>query len=167
MHGKSALDYELTGWHVLLSLVAFFGAMLLVNGIFVYYALGTFGGGDTSDPYRKGLHYNDTLAEAAAQDERGWHTELSYDRSAGQLSLLLRDKEGRALRGLAVVSTIERPATDKDDMALKLVESEPGVYSGKARFASGQWLVAATVEDPAARSAPYRLKQRLFIPETP
>ena len=167
MHGKCAPGYELTGWHVLLSLVAFFGVMLLANGIFVFYALGTFGGGDTSDPYRKGLHYNDTLAEAAAQDARGWRTELSYDRRMGQLSLLLHDKEGQVLRGLAVASTLERPATDREDMVLMLVESAPGVYSGRTRLATGQWLVTATVEDPAVPGAPYRLKQRLFIPETP
>lgn len=166
MHGKSTLGYELTGGHVLLSLVAFFGVMLLANGIFVYYAITTFGGGDTSDPYRKGLHYNDTLAEATAQDARGWRIELSYNRGAGQLSLLLHDKERRALRGLAVASTLGRPATDKEDMALKLVEGDPGVYSGSVRLADGQWLFTATVEDPAAPSTPYRLKQRLFIPET-
>jgi nitrogen fixation protein FixH len=79
----------------------------------------------------------------------------------------LRDKEGRALRGLAVASMLGRPATDKEDMELKLVEAEPGVYSGRARLANGQWLVTATVEYPAAPGAPYRLKQRLFIPEKP
>jgi nitrogen fixation protein FixH len=167
MHGKSAMDHELNGWHVLAGLVAFFGVMLIANGIFIYYALATFGGGDTSDPYRKGLHYNDTLAEAAAQDARGWRIALSYDRGAGQLSLLLRDKAGRALSGLAVASKLGRPATDKEDMTLKLVEGEPGVYSGSARLAGGQWLITATVEDPAWLGTPYRLKQRLFISETP
>ena len=34
--------------------------------------LATFSGGDTSDPYRKGLHYNETLAAAERQAERGW-----------------------------------------------------------------------------------------------
>jgi nitrogen fixation protein FixH len=167
MHGKSTQGNELKGRHVLLGLVAFFGVMLIANGIFLYYALATFGGGDTSDPYRKGLHYNDTLAEAAEQDTRGWRIALSYDRGTGQLSLFLRDKAGRALRGLAVASTLGRPATDKEDTALKLIESEPGVYSGRARLADGQWLVTATVEDPAAPGAPYRLKQRLFISATP
>ena len=167
MQCKSPLGHELTGWHVLLGLVAFFGVMLLANGIFVYYALATFGGGDNSDPYRKGLHYNDTLAEAAAQDARGWHIELSYDRGAGQLTLRLRDKVGRALRGLAIASTLGRPASDKEDMALKLVESEPGVYSGNAPLGSGQWVVTATIEDPAVPDAPCRLKQRLLISETP
>jgi nitrogen fixation protein FixH len=167
MHGKSAQGNELKGRHVLLALVSFFGVMLIANGIFLYYALATFGGGDTSDPYRKGLHYNDTIAEAAEQDARGWRIELSYDRGGGQLSLLLRDKQGRALRGLAVASTLGRPATDKEDMALKLVEGEPGVYSGRTRLADGQWLVTATVEDPLAPGAPYRLKQRLFISQTP
>ena len=71
------------GRHVLLGFIAFFGVIFLVNGIFVYYALGTFGGGDTSDPYRKGLHYNDTLAEAARQADQGWKEELVYGAETG------------------------------------------------------------------------------------
>ena len=69
---KGWLAKGIEGRHVLIGLVAFFGVMLVANGIFVYYALETFAGGDTSDPYRKGMHYNETLAEAARQDERGW-----------------------------------------------------------------------------------------------
>jgi len=59
------------GRHVLMALIGFFGVMFLVNGIFVYFAVATFSGGDTSDPYRKGLHYNETLQAADRQAERG------------------------------------------------------------------------------------------------
>ena len=82
------------GRHVLLGLVAFFGLIFLVNGVFIYYALSTFGGGDTSDPYRKGLHYNDTLAEAAREAEQGWDAKLIYGAS-GRLALTLtRNRRG-------------------------------------------------------------------------
>ena len=49
------------------ALIAFFGIMLIANGIFVYFAVATFSGGDTSNAYRKGLNYNDTLAAAELQ----------------------------------------------------------------------------------------------------
>lgn len=58
------------GRHVLLGLVAFFGVMFVVNAIFVYFAVATFSGGDTSNPYQKGLHY-DQMLEA---DECGLDT---------------------------------------------------------------------------------------------
>ena len=56
------LTKELKGRHVLMVLCGFFVVMFVVNGIFVYFALATFSGGDTSNPYRKGLHYNEMLA---------------------------------------------------------------------------------------------------------
>ena len=62
---------ELKGRHVLMVLCGFFGVMFIVNGFFVYFALSTFSGGDTSDPYRKGLHYNEMLAADERQAERG------------------------------------------------------------------------------------------------
>ena len=41
----------LKGRHVLMSLIGFFGLMLIANGLFVYFALSTFTGSD-SIPYR-------------------------------------------------------------------------------------------------------------------
>ena len=77
----------LRGRHVLLGLVGFFGLIFLVNGIFAYYAIATFGGGDTSDPYRKGLNYNETVAEAARDAELGWKAQLTYGTASGSLML--------------------------------------------------------------------------------
>ena len=64
------------GRHVLMGLIAFFGVMLCANGIFLYLAMTTFAGGDTADPYRKGLNYNETLVAAERQAERGWRTDM-------------------------------------------------------------------------------------------
>ena len=44
---------RIEGRHVLLALLGFFGFMLLANGIFLYYAVGTFNGFETTDAYRK------------------------------------------------------------------------------------------------------------------
>ena len=79
MSGTAWFANEIRGRHVLIGMIAFFGLIFLANGIFLYYALTTFGGGDTGSPYRSGLHYNETLAEAARAAERGWKAELTYD----------------------------------------------------------------------------------------
>ena len=50
--------------------IAFFGVMVLVNAIFLYLAVSTFSGGDASNAYRKGLHYNETVEAAKRQAER-------------------------------------------------------------------------------------------------
>jgi len=168
MSDDSWFPNGLRGRHVLMGFIAFFGVIFLVNGIFLYYALATFGGGDTSDPYRKGLHYNTTLAEAERQDAQGWRAALAYDQDAQRLSLTVRDSLGHEITGLVVDGTLGRPATDKEDIAVKFGEMLPGVYTAALQLAPGQWVVTAAADDPAAPGGtPYRLRQRLFVPATP
>jgi nitrogen fixation protein FixH len=165
------LEGGLKGRHVLAALSAFFGVMFVVNGIFVYYALHTFAGGDTSDPYRKGMHYNETLAEAARQDERGWKAELVYDANidkTGALALSLTDKDGQPVSGLHLGATLSRPATDQQDFGIRLAEAGAGTYRTELRLAPGQWVVQLQSQDLARTGDPvYRLKQRIFVAETP
>jgi len=158
----------LRGRHVLLGLVAFFGLIFLVNGIFIYYALNTFGGGDTSDPYRKGLNYNETVAEAARDAELGWQAQLTYETASGRLMLSLIDRDGHAVSGLHFSGTIGRPATDREDLSANFNEAESGNYAAMVRLAPGQWVVQLQSNELSRAGDPtYRLKRRLLVPETP
>jgi nitrogen fixation protein FixH len=158
----------LRGRHVLFGLVAFFGLIFLVNGVFVYYALSTFGGGDKSDPYRKGLHYNDTLAEAAREAERAWRAELAYDVKADRLALKLRDKSGEPVAGLHLGANVGRAATDKEDRVTTFHEIEGGSYVAEMTLAPGQWVVQLYSSELTREGDPtYRLKQRVFVQEPP
>jgi nitrogen fixation protein FixH len=156
------------GRHVLLALFGFFGAILIVNGIFLYYALATFGGGDTSSPYQKGLRYNQTIAEAAKLAERGWSSGLVYDRSAGRISLQLRDRQDQPVRGLKLGGSVGRPATDRQDVRFAFNEAEPGIYVAELDLAPGQWVMQLQSGEVARGGIPaYRLKQRLFVDAAP
>jgi nitrogen fixation protein FixH len=160
--------WTINGRHVLLALFAFFGVMFAVNGVFIYYAVATFGGGDTSSAYQKGLHYNDTLAEAAKQAKRGWAGTLSYDKGAGRIAVELRDRQDQPVRGLGIGGSVGRPATDRQDVRVELEEHEPGTYTAKLDLAPGQWVVQLRSEDVSPAGDPtYRLKQRLFVDASP
>ena len=91
------------GRHVLMGLIAFFGVMLLANGIFVYFAVATFSGGDTSNAYRKGLNYNDTLAAAELQ------TRLAGAESVLEFYDCGEDPRFSSLAGLPGVTVLYRP----------------------------------------------------------
>jgi nitrogen fixation protein FixH len=157
----------LTGRHVLLSLLAFFGVMLIANGLFVYFALSTFTGSD-SDPYRRGLHYNDTLAAAERQTDKGWQSALSYDAAKGRLLLGLTDDKSRPVRGLQIKAVVGRPVTDKEDRTLELQEQASGVYAADIDLPSGQWVIsAATPDEPRSGVPAYQFKQRLSVGVTP
>ena len=164
--GRFAKGIE--GRHVLMGLIGFFGVMFLVNGIFVYFAVATFSGGDTSDPYRKGLHYNETLEAQERQAERGWQTEVDYDDKAGRLLLSFLDKTAEPVTGLRVDATLSRPATDREDRAVDLAEVSQGIYAADIELAPGLWVISiASSEGGAAHDNVYRFKRRLFVADKP
>jgi nitrogen fixation protein FixH len=168
MSATTWLADGLKGRHVLLALAAFFGVMFVVNGIFVYYALTTFGGGETTDPYRKGLNYNETLAEAARQDQQGWTAQVIYGADKARLVLNLSDGDGRSVSGLHFKGFVSRPATDREDISVTFKEDPGGTYTTDVKLAPGQWVIELGSEELSRDGAPsYRLKQRLFVPETP
>lgn len=156
------------GRHVLLGLIAFFGVMLLANAIFLYLAVTTHSGGDTSNAYQKGLHYNATLKAAKLQSERGWRTELDYENRTGRLTLKVLDRSAAPITGLHVAASLERPATDRNDHKVALKELGEGVYAATIDLTPGAWVVAI-VSRPGGkgRGSNYRLKQRLMVGETP
>ncbi len=157
----------IAGRHVLMGLVVFFGVMLIANGLFVYFALSTFTGSD-SDPYRRGLHYNDTLAAAERQTDKGWQSALSYDAAKRRLLLGLTDGKSRPVTGLQIKAVVGRPVTDKEDRALDLQEQASGVYTAEVELSPGQWVIsAATPDEPESGEPAYQLKQRLSVGVTP
>src|SRR5690606_15078373 len=60
------------GWWYPWLFVAALGLVVAVNGVLISYAVGSFSGLDTAQPYERGLDYNATLAAARAQEEMGW-----------------------------------------------------------------------------------------------
>jgi nitrogen fixation protein FixH len=153
------------GRHVLAALVAFFGVMMLVNAIFVYFAVATFSGGDTSKPYQKGLDYNQTIYADAAQTEHGWKAELDY--RADTLTIRFVDRTGAPVTSLDVAVELTRPTTDKDDRRLILKEVSEGRYSAAIALPEGLWVVSATSGPKDEGGGAYRLKRRLYVAGTP
>ncbi len=156
------------GRHVLFALIAFFGVMFVVNAVFVYFAVTTFSGGDTSNPYQKGLHYNETLKADARQAERGWKTEAAYDGRTGRLTLSFIDKTAAPVTGLHIAALLGRPATDKEDRRLDLTEISQGVYAATVDLSPGFWILSLASRGSGEDGAGvYRLKRRLFVAERP
>ena len=159
---------EIRGRHVLIGLIAFFGLVFLANGVFVYYALTTFGGGEKGSPYRSGLRYNETLAEAARAAERGFEGRVSYDPKTTILALALRDRNGEPVSGLHLAATVGRPTTDREDLSATFREIRGGDYVAELTLAPGQWVVELRSNELSREGdATYRLKQRVFVPEGP
>lgn len=153
---------RLTGRHVLAILVAFFGVVFAVNGVFLTLALSTHTGLVANEPYVKGLHYNDRIAAEVAQEQLGWIVDVGQLSSEGRISVSVTSAAG-PVRGLKAVAALGRPSTANDDRKLVLGEGAPGTYGATtAKLAAGAWLLDVELRrDPG--SDVYRLRRRLWL----
>jgi len=139
--GQSEAKWKFTGWHMLGLMGVFFAKVFIANGIFLYFAITTFSGIETSDAYRKGLDYNARLAEARKIDAQNWTMKMRVEN--GTLLVSIRDGEGRPLSGLSLTGRAGRPATAKFDTSFGLKETESGLYEAdQALPGVGRWVVA-------------------------
>lgn len=130
----------ITGRHVLIGVVAFFGVIFAANGAFLYSALSTYTGVVSDEPYRKGLHYNARIQADKVQHALGWTSDITLAKGGDGIDIVLRDRAGNPVSGLALEGRIGRPATQAMDIALALQEGQPGHYRAKfAALAEGAW----------------------------
>jgi len=155
---------ELKGRHVLMMLIAFFGVVFSVNGVFLAQALQTYTGVVSAEPYVKGLKYNERIEAGERQARLGWQETLSIGLEGG-IALAIADDGGRPVRGLKFTGSIGRPSTSSRDRAVALVETDPGRYVARtAALDEGTWVVAfeATSSDHGADPV-YRLRRRIWL----
>lgn len=138
-----ALPKRLTGRHVLLILVAFFGIIIAVNVTMAKLAISTLSGTEVDSAYTESLAYEKEIATARDQDARKWKVDAHIDRAAGGAAVLrveARDKAGQPLTGLKFEGRFERPTDKRADLAVTLEEVGIGVYRGRLdKIAAGQW----------------------------
>jgi nitrogen fixation protein FixH len=156
----------LRGGHVLLIFIAFFATIFLVNGIMVYDALSTFGGLETPDAYRKGLAYNQRIAEGLAQAQRGWRDKLAYVPETQRVRIDLNDPAGAGVPDLVIAGEIGRPVTDRFDRKLEFTQTGPGTYEAEAAgLDAGWWTIDIEARKGAGAAAEkvYEARERLWI----
>lgn len=135
-------EKKLTGLHVLLILLGFFGVIFAVNGYFIYMANKT-NSGEIGHAYIEGLKFNETLDARAKQSALGWSMELGFQRGAGGDALFvatLKDRDGKPVTGAIMNGKVARLVESKDDKTLSFKEVEPGKYSAHLdALEPGKW----------------------------
>jgi nitrogen fixation protein FixH len=134
--------YELTGRHVLLWLVGFFGLVFVVNAVLVRAATSTFGGLETPSSYKAGLMFGSEIARAERQQALRWQVDgkLKRDRKGEAVfDISVRDAQGAPVSGLSADATLAHPADARLDRIIHLVKSGAGAFHGEAQAHSGQW----------------------------
>jgi nitrogen fixation protein FixH len=156
---------KVTGWTVLVYLVAFFAVVAVVNAVMIGAALSTFAGLETDSPYEKGLAFEREMAAAQAQDALHWQVEGNVARSQrGETiaEISARDASGRPLTGVALTAALVHPADERLDHSFSVHEDAPGHFRGTTDVANGQWDLV--IEISRADRRLFRSKNRITLP---
>jgi nitrogen fixation protein FixH len=149
---------RLTGPKVLAIIVGFFAVVMSVNFLMAYLAIHTFSGMQTENPYETGLAFNRAIADAEAQDARGWSVAVTVDRTATGVVTLkasLLDAAKAPLSGYGVNAVLRSPIDAKRDHPVLLTDDGKGAYHGDTIAEAGQWdleIIASLKEKPLFRS---------------
>lgn len=155
------------GWWYPWIFVAGMGVVILVNVVLAYFAVSTWSGLETNNYYRRGVQYNEAIADAKLQRERGWKSALvvspkPVDGRAFDVGVTFRDKAGLPLDGLDVRVRAERPTSSGHDQEVTLTDVGGGVYSGRVELAlPGQWTMRVIAQRDAQL---YQTVERIQVP---
>ena len=141
VRSKNQGGFRITGWHVLGALLAFFGAVMVVNVAMVWAALSTFGGAESRSSYKAGLEFAREMERAGEQSALAWSVDASVTGTTGarQLTVEARDQTGEPVAGLDAHAAFAHLADSRRDRAAELVETTPGRYVGAIDLPDGVW----------------------------
>lgn len=160
LDGAKREDFRVKGWHVAVWVVAFFTVVIGVDTTFTVLALRSHPGEVSVTPYEDGLMYNRRLDQLAAQARLGWRA--SAVAGPQVVTFEVRDREGRAVRELAMNGKLERPATEAGRLTARFQEVAPGRYVAPTGPISGTWDL--TVEARSPEGAVFTAERRLTWP---
>jgi nitrogen fixation protein FixH len=156
----------LTGRHVLALFGSFFLVIFVANGALVYFALHTLHGSELENPYDASQAYNGEIAQARAQDQRGWTADVTA-RAEGQgerIMVEFRNRDGAPIPGLAVTARLAHPFDAALDRIAALVP-DGADYEGIATpVRPGRWMLV--IEASRGSERMFRSENELVVADT-
>lgn len=141
-----------------------FAIVIAVNGALVYFAQSSFSGLETEHAYERGLHYNQALEAAAAQEALGWRGEITLVKALNdqyELAVHVADRQAMPIDGLEVEAYLRRPANGGLDQSVPLHRQGGGRYAAEIALpALGQWDVRIVARDGVTS---WQESERLFV----
>ncbi|WP_448664794.1 FixH family protein [Sphingomonas sp. CJ20] len=124
--------FRFTGWHMLATMIAFFGVIIAVNVTMATLATRTFGGVVVENSYVASQEFNGWLKEARAQERLGWKARAS---TADRHAVI----DAGALTGATVTATARHPLGRLPNVDLRFTETAPGHYVAQSPLPAGRW----------------------------
>jgi nitrogen fixation protein FixH len=144
--------------------VAFFGVVLLANAAMIWIAFATWTGLETDNAYQKGLAYNRTLEQAAAQAALGWEVDHELAQKGERtlaLELALEGRHGDLIEDALVSAAFVRPTHEGHDRVVTIPHRYGGEYAAEVELPlAGQWELHLTI---AAAGEVWRETRRVYL----
>lgn len=141
--------------------VAAFAVVIAVNGIMIWFAVGSFSGLYADSAREQGLHYNEVVIEQKARDALGWKVDAAWDAGNRRLDVALRHADGSALSGASIEAALVRPVEKRAPLPVAMGELGDGQFAGYVSLpARGNWDLEIEV---AADGHRYGFTRRMFL----
>lgn len=127
-----------------------FLVVVAVNAIMITLAVRSFTGVTTTEPYTKGLRFNEQIREAETYERLGWQVGVRFRPTAarrGTIEVELAARDGTPIDDAALTAEFSRPVEKGRDFTLALRAIGGGRYAGSVEFpAAGVWDVKYRIE---------------------
>lgn len=164
---SSGKPFEITGKQVLFAIIAFFGVIIATNMVFVGMAVKSFPGEQVEKSYYQGLNYNDSLAEKARQEAKGWHLLLLETPTVeGQafIDVKLVDRSGAPIYNALVEGALSRPTTELGRQEVSFYSLRDGVYRTEPdALGAGAWDLELRVQEKTDGPVELSANARIFV----
>lgn len=130
------MQRELTGRHVLLIALAFFGVIIAVNGVMAWQAVATFPGIEVRNGYVASQSFE---AERQAQVRLGWSAETRLD--DGLLRVAFTDAGGKPVDVAAVEGVFGRATEAAEDQTPAFARVGQSAFEAPVDAGRGQWVL--------------------------
>lgn len=130
-----------TGWHMLATMVAFFGVIMAVNFTMARVAVSSFGGVVVDNSYVASQEFNDWLDQAEAQAELGWEVTSQW-REDGRVVVTAANVPEPA----EVTAMARHPLGRMPDVSLAFERMEDGSYLSAEALPEGRWTLRLNLQ---------------------
>ena len=128
---------SLTGWHMLMMFVAFFGVVFAVNIFMTVMAVRSWTGLVVEDSYVASQTFNADAASLKKAEALSVSHRLHYEN--GKLHLSLQGADGKAIAADSVQISIGRPVGEHEDQKLVAVKTVDGQFEAITKLGAGVW----------------------------
>ena len=152
---------KLTGKHVLLSLIGFFGVIFAVNGAFIYYAAKSWTGLDIDNSFVHGLSFEEDIQEA-----HEWKVEIDpkdLGNDVVRLNVIIERIDGKSGTPYSMDAEVRRPVVANYDQDIQLTRTAARHYVGDVQVAGrGVWQIRVRGRNQD-KAVLFRADKRLFL----